>query len=190
MDRYRTLLEVNNAVINCLGQAELLAAVTAVLQRVMPCDKAGLTFYDTAQGNGRVSEEPLFYDEGLRSHVSAPLIVRGESIGLLGVGSSEPAKYSAADREFLEDVASQIALAAANVRAFEELQARRAGEDDEPGTSLIELERRHIAATLERCRWVIEGNRGAAKVLGLHPNTLRHRLRKLQLKRPSVASHK
>jgi len=50
--------------------------------------------------------------------------------------------------------------------------------------SLRELERSHIAETLELCGWVIEGKHGAAQLLGLHPNTLRHRLRKLDLKRP------
>jgi formate hydrogenlyase transcriptional activator len=29
----------------------------------------------------------------------------------------------------------------------------------------------------------VEGPRGAAKILGLHPNTLRHRIQKLGLKR-------
>jgi sugar diacid utilization regulator len=35
---------------------------------------------------------------------------------------------------------------------------------------------------------VIEGDGGAAERLGLHPNTLRHRLRKLGLKRPPAVS--
>jgi GAF domain-containing protein len=185
MDRYRTLLEINNAVINCLGQAELLEAVSAVLKRVLPCDKAGLAFYDTAHDDLSGAFEQRLFGEGLRSRVTAPLIVRGERIGLLGVASAEPAKYSAEDLAFLEEVASQVALAAANVRAVEALQSAGSRSEADSSTSLIDLERRHISATLERCRWVIEGNRGAAKLLGLHPNTLRHRLRKLELKRPT-----
>ena len=45
------------------------------------------------------------------------------------------------------------------------------------------LQREHILAALNRSGWVIEGERGAAKELGLHPNTLRSRIKKLGLKR-------
>ena len=49
--------------------------------------------------------------------------------------------------------------------------------------TLAELERRHTQEALERCGWVIEGPRGAAQLLGLHPNTLRSRMKKLGLRR-------
>jgi PAS domain S-box-containing protein len=48
---------------------------------------------------------------------------------------------------------------------------------------LRELQREHILAALNHSGWVIEGERGAAKQLGLHPNTLRSRIKKLGLKR-------
>jgi formate hydrogenlyase transcriptional activator len=35
---------------------------------------------------------------------------------------------------------------------------------------------------------MIEGDRGAAKVLNIHPNTLRNRMRKLGIKRPTTPS--
>jgi formate hydrogenlyase transcriptional activator len=54
----------------------------------------------------------------------------------------------------------------------------------EHGT-LDEVERRHIEAVLLERNWTIEGERGAAKVLNIHPNTLRSRMRKLGLKRPT-----
>ena len=47
--------------------------------------------------------------------------------------------------------------------------------------SLEAVERRHILAVLQQTAWVIDGARGAAKILGLHPNTLRSRLKKLGL---------
>lgn len=47
--------------------------------------------------------------------------------------------------------------------------------------TLREVERRHIAAILDRCRGVIEGPRGAAAMLGLAPSTLRFRIRKLEI---------
>jgi sugar diacid utilization regulator len=38
--------------------------------------------------------------------------------------------------------------------------------------------------TLRRCRWRINGPGNAAAVLGLHPNTLRFRMKKLGIQRP------
>ena len=49
--------------------------------------------------------------------------------------------------------------------------------------SLEEIERGHILAALEHAGWVIEGPRGAAAILKLHPNTLRSRMDKLGIKR-------
>jgi formate hydrogenlyase transcriptional activator len=49
--------------------------------------------------------------------------------------------------------------------------------------TLEEVERAHILAVLQQTRGVIEGTSGAAKTLGMHPNTLRHRMEKLGIKR-------
>jgi formate hydrogenlyase transcriptional activator len=49
--------------------------------------------------------------------------------------------------------------------------------------TLDEVERDHITAVLLQTRGVIEGANGAAKTLGMHPNTLRHRMEKLGIKR-------
>jgi formate hydrogenlyase transcriptional activator len=49
--------------------------------------------------------------------------------------------------------------------------------------TLEEVERAHICAVLQETRGVIEGAKGAAKTLGMHPNTLRHRMEKLGIKR-------
>jgi formate hydrogenlyase transcriptional activator len=48
---------------------------------------------------------------------------------------------------------------------------------------LERVERAHLVAALERTRGVIEGPRGAATLLKMHPNTLRSRLEKLGIKR-------
>jgi len=49
--------------------------------------------------------------------------------------------------------------------------------------SLAESERSIIIAALRRRRGVVEGPRGAAVILGLHPNTLRSRLKRLGIQR-------
>jgi formate hydrogenlyase transcriptional activator len=55
------------------------------------------------------------------------------------------------------------------------------------GSDIREIERRHILTVLEQTAWVIEGPRGAAQALNLHPNTLRSRLKKLNIQRPTGA---
>ena len=50
--------------------------------------------------------------------------------------------------------------------------------------SLEDVERQHILDVLTQTNWVIEGERGAARVLDLHPNTLRSRMKKLGIQRP------
>jgi formate hydrogenlyase transcriptional activator len=53
-----------------------------------------------------------------------------------------------------------------------------------PGEALTleEVERHHILRVLQQTRGVIEGQRGASKILNLHPNTLRSRIKKLRIK--------
>jgi len=51
--------------------------------------------------------------------------------------------------------------------------------------TLVQLEHDHIIATLERLRWKIEGDEGAAEVLGINPSTLRTRMRKHGIRRPA-----
>ncbi len=50
--------------------------------------------------------------------------------------------------------------------------------------TLEEVERSHIQAVLNQTGWVIEGPKGAARILKLHPNTLRSRMEKLGIRRP------
>ena len=52
-----------------------------------------------------------------------------------------------------------------------------------PLLSLDAVESRHFLTVLRQTNWVIEGPRGAAQILGLHPNTLRSRLKKLGIAR-------
>jgi formate hydrogenlyase transcriptional activator len=49
---------------------------------------------------------------------------------------------------------------------------------------LQDVERDHTVCVLGETNGIIEGPRGAARVLGLHPNTLRFRLQKLGIKNP------
>jgi PAS domain S-box-containing protein len=53
-------------------------------------------------------------------------------------------------------------------------------------TTLEEVERRYITSVLEKTHWRVHGKGGAAEILGLNPNTLRSRLQKLGIRRPTA----
>jgi formate hydrogenlyase transcriptional activator len=54
-------------------------------------------------------------------------------------------------------------------------------------STLVEMERQFVEDALRRCRWRINGRGNAADVLGLHPNTLRNRMKKFGIHRPTTA---
>ena len=54
--------------------------------------------------------------------------------------------------------------------------------------TLQDIERSYIHRILEEHNWILEGPQGAANVLGLNPSTLRFRMRKLGLTRPTLFS--
>jgi DNA-binding NtrC family response regulator len=49
--------------------------------------------------------------------------------------------------------------------------------------TLQDMERRHIAAVLEKTDWRLSGKGGAAEILGLKRTTLRAKMKKLGIKR-------
>ncbi len=52
--------------------------------------------------------------------------------------------------------------------------------------SFEEMERAYILKVLERTRWVIEGEQGAATILDMNPSTLRSRMQKLNIRKPKT----
>jgi chemotaxis protein methyltransferase CheR len=57
------------------------------------------------------------------------------------------------------------------------------------GTATLEdIERQYVQDALQRCRWRINGRGNAAETLGLHPNTLRNRMKKFGIQRPQPAT--
>ncbi|NOR87969.1 MAG: AAA family ATPase, partial [Bacteroidales bacterium] len=51
---------------------------------------------------------------------------------------------------------------------------------------LAEYEKLYIIKVLEKTYWRVEGAKGAAKILDMHPETLRSRMRKLRIQKPSL----
>src|SRR5262249_48693932 len=68
------------------------------------------------------------------------------------------------------------------LRLRDDLPAAAPPRPTEEGT-LNAVERSHIEEVLRDCRWRINGAGNAAERLGLHPNTLRFRMKKLGIRR-------
>jgi formate hydrogenlyase transcriptional activator len=72
------------------------------------------------------ANEKRLWAEGLRSLCIVPLILRGKCIGTLSVVSREEDTYSEEDAQFLQEVASQVALAIENMKSYEEIATLKA----------------------------------------------------------------
>lgn len=70
------------------------------------------------------------------------------------------------------------------LRLAEWPEGEPAGVMEEPLKDIKAVEVEHILKALEKTRWKIEGEGGAASLLGLHPSTLRFRMKKFGIKRP------
>ena len=77
-----------------------------------------------------------------------------------------------------------LGLAPAAPRAAAPSSATPVPRDEAGAKTLSALEREHILATLEGTYWRLEGEGGAAALLGLNPSTLRSRMRKYGIRRP------
>lgn len=82
--------------------------------------------------------------------------------------------------------ASSAAMASTDEVADLGLDHLQSHDSTGDSSSLEQVERRHIQSVLQKTDWVIEGDRGAAKILDLHPNTLRSRMKKLGIERASL----
>jgi formate hydrogenlyase transcriptional activator len=71
----------------------------------------------------RYGNDRRLLEMGLRSDCIVPLIFRGKTIGTLNVASRTTNHFSAAHVEFLQEVGNQVALAVANMQAYEEITA-------------------------------------------------------------------
>ena len=84
------------------------------------------------------------------------------------------------DKDLVPMVVSGDSLETAEIPPQE---AEPAGPSPSGLPTLEEVERSHILAALQQADGVVDGPKGAARILNLHPNTLRHRMTKLGIKR-------
>ncbi len=71
------------------------------------------------------------------------------------------------------------------LRFMESLAPAAVKEPHQDLKSHADMEREHLLRVLEQAKWVIDGPKGAARILKMHPNTLRYRLKKLNIRRPT-----
>jgi formate hydrogenlyase transcriptional activator len=84
------------------------------------------------------------------------------------------------DKDLVLVVASEGNLETAEIPA----QDSQPAAPSPSGLPTLEaVERSHILAALQQAGGVVDGPKGAARILDLHPNTLRHRMSKLGIKR-------
>jgi formate hydrogenlyase transcriptional activator len=87
----------------------------------------------------------------------------------------------------LENVVERAMIASSGetLQLDEPVRFNRAGASPRGTTdNLDDVQRLHIEAVLERCGWRINGLGNAAERLGVHPNTLRFRMKKLGVMGP------
>ena len=69
---------------------------------------------------------PILRERGVKSLLGAPLVVEGDAIGVLHVGTLTPRQFTPADERLLQLVADRAALAIAHARVLEEERLARA----------------------------------------------------------------
>jgi PAS domain S-box-containing protein len=89
-------------------------------------------------------------------------------------------------RELENILERAVILATARTLDIDPAPAARASTQPSEATGLEAVERSHILNVLNQTNWIIEGARGAARILDLHPNTLRSRMKKLGISRSSA----
>ena len=87
-----------------------------------------------------------------------------------------------------ESVGGTDALVGSARNASPRGQSPKSAHRDGESRVLEDVQRAHIIEELRRTGWKIEGQQGAAAALGMHPSTLRSRMKKLQIRRSDETS--
>ena len=87
-------------------------------------------------------------------------------------------------RELANVIERAMIHSTGNTLVLDEMPSPQRSLPTRDSGTLEEMERQYVEDALRRCRWRINGRGNAAEVLGLHPNTLRNRMKKFGIQRP------
>jgi len=90
-------------------------------------------------------------------------------------------------RELQNVIEGALIHSTTDVLRLREGGLRSADSRADADTTLTAVDRLHIERVLRECHWRINGTGNAAEKLGLHPNTLRFRIKKLGIVRLDMA---
>ena len=96
-------------------------------------------------------ESPLYVSKGVRSLVGVPLVVGGELLGAVHVGSVAPSRFTEADGQFLQLVADRTAQAIDRARLFAaEREARTLAEAAQRRLAFLTTAGEELARSLDQ----------------------------------------
>ena len=180
-------VEVSSGSLTVVAAAGGSAGPDGTVQVRMPWLAARLAAGETVSFADVAALPPEAFDlrrwarsAGAAAHVTVPLRVDRRVVGGLHLTSLRAGRSWSPDRlRELEVLADFLAPAVADLVLPDAVGAEAA-----PTERLADVERAHILAVLRRSGWRINGAGHAAGRLGLHPNTLRSRMKKLGIARP------
>jgi two-component system NtrC family sensor kinase len=79
---------------------------------------------DNMNQGGRLLDEDIFFQEGIRSFILRPLVVKSKAIGTFMIGSSSPGAYGASAEDVARQIGGLVATTANNMVLFEQLQSQ------------------------------------------------------------------
>ncbi|HXV63071.1 MAG TPA: sigma 54-interacting transcriptional regulator [Vicinamibacteria bacterium] len=145
-----TLLDARRDIIQVYAQKDESGVTEAELSREegaqehLPGDSTPLVRRDLTRRRGRLSpSEDELLKGGIRAFVSVPLNVKSKAVGFLTVGSRIPDRYRDDDVELLTEVGNQVALAVANLLAYEEISSLKSRLEQENTYLQEEIQTQH-----------------------------------------------
>ncbi|MGC8872852.1 MAG: sensor histidine kinase [Chloroflexia bacterium] len=100
---------------------EVLERILEQVGRVVPHEAAEITVLEP-DGGTRVRRKGNLLPGEVRCHVGAPIVVKGRTVGFLGLDSATPDAYTQADADRLRAFAAQAGVAIENARLYEEVR--------------------------------------------------------------------
>jgi transcriptional regulator with GAF, ATPase, and Fis domain len=91
-------------------------------------------------------------------------------------------------RELENVIERALILSPGNTLMLDDAFGKPSGHRIHEPQRMDDVARDHIVAVLEKCAWKVGGCGGAGEILGVHPNTLRSRIKKLGIARPDRKS--